>query len=202
MPPIACLRGGKFLALLALAAAVSAEDSIIRHYNGPSATGTPTLTYYRPVYWAGNVTNPPANSPANGTRLTQGYITIQAESHPYRFRKFDVLDLEGCMDRNSAAFRTYFVKSKPSACSAPTGSRYEPEPASPPSLTMDRTATGYSIRSARGGILEIASLSGSLLHRQVLTGPSRFDLGLRPSGLVLVKWRSGKEAWTIPVAGF
>ncbi|MEO7425056.1 MAG: DUF1080 domain-containing protein, partial [Fibrobacteria bacterium] len=88
-------------------------DSVIRHYNKNNATGTPVFTYYRPVYYAGNVINPPAGTPANGTPLKSGYITIQAESAPYRFRRIELVNLEGCMTVGSANYKSYFVHNDP-----------------------------------------------------------------------------------------
>jgi hypothetical protein len=93
-------------------------DSIIRHYNKMGAQGNPVFTYYRPVYYSGNVSNPPAGTPANGTRLTGGYITIQAESAPYRFRRFELVNLEGCMTVGNANYKSYFVKHDAAACGA------------------------------------------------------------------------------------
>jgi hypothetical protein len=94
------------------------SDSIIRHYNKKDPTGTPVLTYYRPVYYAGNVLNPPAGTPANGTRLTGGYITVQAESAPYRFRRIELVNLEGCMTVGNPNYKSYFVHHDAAACNA------------------------------------------------------------------------------------
>jgi hypothetical protein len=91
-------------------------DSIIRHYNKNGASGTPVFTYYRPVYYSGNVLNPPANTPANGTALKSGYISIQAESAPYRFRRIELVNLEGCMTQGNPNYKSYFVRHDAAAC--------------------------------------------------------------------------------------
>ena len=49
----------------------------------------------------------------NGKLLESGTISLQSESHPVQFRKVELLNLEGCMDSDSAAYRDYFVKSNP-----------------------------------------------------------------------------------------
>lgn len=48
--------------------------------------------------------------------LTEGYIAIQAESAPTKFRTIEVLDLVGCKDPKASNFRDYFVKGDPSLC--------------------------------------------------------------------------------------
>ncbi len=52
----------------------------------------------------------------DGTPLTRGYISIQAETAPTDFRKIDLLNLEGCMDPQASKYRRYFVKSNPAMC--------------------------------------------------------------------------------------
>jgi hypothetical protein len=61
---------------------------------------------------------------AGGAPVKEGYIAIQAEGTTTMFRKIEVLNLVGCMDRTKAAYRSYFVKDDPSACTA-TGLRWK-----------------------------------------------------------------------------
>ena len=51
-----------------------------------------------------------------GTILTDGYIALQAESHPIDFRNIELLDLCGCMDSKAKNFKSYFVKEDNSKC--------------------------------------------------------------------------------------
>lgn len=61
-------------------------DSIIHHL----VQGDTVMTYSRPQI-GGDL---PEGFPlAEGTPLTSGYIALQAESHPYEFRKVELLDL-------------------------------------------------------------------------------------------------------------
>jgi hypothetical protein len=61
-------------------------DSIIRHL----VNGDTVLTYSKPRI-GGEL---PEGFPLEeGTPLTSGYIALQAESHPYEFRKIELLDL-------------------------------------------------------------------------------------------------------------
>lgn len=51
-----------------------------------------------------------------GEPLGEGYISLQSESHPVQFRRVELLNLEGCMDPESPAFRAWFVEPDPAAC--------------------------------------------------------------------------------------
>jgi hypothetical protein len=64
-------------------------DSIIHHL----VNGDTVLTYTQPQIGGGNV---PEDYPLlEGTLVSSGYIALQAESHPYQFRKVELLDLSG-----------------------------------------------------------------------------------------------------------
>lgn len=51
-----------------------------------------------------------------GQILTEGYIALQAESHPIDFKNIQLLDLCGCMDKNAKNYKSYYVKNKPESC--------------------------------------------------------------------------------------
>ena len=51
-----------------------------------------------------------------GELLNEGYIALQAQSHPTEFRKVELLNLVGCMDKKASNFKPYFVKSDNSKC--------------------------------------------------------------------------------------
>lgn len=51
-----------------------------------------------------------------GEILTEGYIALQAESHPIDFRSIELLDLCGCMDEKATNYKRYFVKNDPAKC--------------------------------------------------------------------------------------
>jgi len=52
----------------------------------------------------------------DSTILTEGYIALQAESHPIDFKNIELLDLCGCMDEKAKNYKNYFVCSKPDSC--------------------------------------------------------------------------------------
>ncbi|MEM9888158.1 MAG: DUF1080 domain-containing protein [Bacteroidota bacterium] len=51
-----------------------------------------------------------------GEVLTEGYIALQAESHPIDFKNIELLDLSGCMDEKAKNYKSYFIKAVPSKC--------------------------------------------------------------------------------------
>lgn len=52
----------------------------------------------------------------NGLLLKEGYIALQAESHPVDFRNIQLLDLCGCGDPKAKNYKAYVVQSKPESC--------------------------------------------------------------------------------------
>ena len=51
-----------------------------------------------------------------GEILTEGYIALQAESHPIDFKNIELLDLCGCMDPKAENYKTYYLKDQPESC--------------------------------------------------------------------------------------
>ncbi len=52
----------------------------------------------------------------DGKPLSEGTISLQGESHPVEFRKVELLNLVGCMDRKSRSYRPYYEKNDPGGC--------------------------------------------------------------------------------------
>lgn len=106
------------------AEAIVYGDSIIHQI----INGDTVLTYEKPVV-AGDFVNSAFNFTFGGfgadsaqwiqkknMPLTTGYIALQAESHPIRFRKIELLNLEGCMDKNATNYKSYYIKADNSKC--------------------------------------------------------------------------------------
>jgi hypothetical protein len=84
-------------------------DSVIRHF----VEGQPVLTYEKPVIgetgedigrylsdeWKQKI----------GMPLKEGHIALQAESHPIHFRKVELLNLKGCMNKQCSNYRPHYV---------------------------------------------------------------------------------------------
>ncbi|HKK77872.1 MAG TPA: DUF1080 domain-containing protein [Saprospiraceae bacterium] len=52
----------------------------------------------------------------DGEVLTEGYIALQAESHPIDFKNIRLLNLCGCKDPQAKNYKAYFVKDAPESC--------------------------------------------------------------------------------------
>ena len=87
-------------------------DESVRHM----IDGQVVLEYAKPQIGGGNVAPVDPAVKVDGTPLTGGFISIQAETAPADFRKIEVLNLEGCMDPKASNFKSYYVKNKPSDC--------------------------------------------------------------------------------------
>ena len=66
-------------------------DELIRHI----VEGETVLEYTKPQIGGGNVSPVDPKVKVDGTPLTGGYISIQAETAPTDFRKIELLNLEG-----------------------------------------------------------------------------------------------------------
>jgi len=76
--------------------------------------GTPVITYSSPQL--GGDVKSAVFAKRSGELLSEGYIALQAESHPTEFRKVEVLNLMGCTDRKAKNFKAYYVKPDNTKC--------------------------------------------------------------------------------------
>jgi hypothetical protein len=78
--------------------------------------GQPVLSYEKPQYGAGNVNGHDPSLKKDGELIEGGSISLQSESHPVEFRKVELLNLVGCMDRKAKNYKAYFEKDDPKSC--------------------------------------------------------------------------------------
>jgi len=78
--------------------------------------GVTVLEYSQPQYGGGAVNEFEPGAKPDGRLIESGYIALQSESHPIEFRKVELLDLAGCMDRKASNYKSYYVKSVPAQC--------------------------------------------------------------------------------------
>ncbi len=169
-------------------------DSLIKFMVGKDTV----FKFTKPVMGgggAGNTTVPIVeNQP-----IKEGYILIQSESAPILFRKIEVLDLVGCMDKSKQAYRSYFVKSNPAACAVVTDVHI-------PSVFSEDiriSEAGHSLVIKGTGSLygEIISLNGSLLGSSRGQNSVTLNLLNPKPGLyiVRVKTSEGTVTRTLPL---
>ena len=87
-------------------------DSVIKHI----ANGDTVMVYRKPEMGGGSASNTKPGVLVNGKPITEGTISLQAETAEIDFRKVEILNLKGCMDPRSESFKPYYIKSDPSAC--------------------------------------------------------------------------------------
>jgi 3-keto-disaccharide hydrolase len=87
-------------------------DELVRHI----VEGQTVLEYTKPQMGGGAVAPVDPAVKIDGTPMTGGYISIQAETAPIDFRKIELLNLEGCTDPKASTYKSYVVKSNPAMC--------------------------------------------------------------------------------------
>jgi hypothetical protein len=78
--------------------------------------GATVLEYEKPMIGGGVANGYDPAIKKDGTILEDGYFALQAESQPVEFRRVRLLNLSGCMDPSSPAYRAYFVHRDDSKC--------------------------------------------------------------------------------------
>jgi len=90
---------------------VHGGGAIVHRVNGETV-----LQYEKPQIGGGNVAGHDPALKKDGELLTSGSISLQAESHPVEFRKVELLNLAGCMDKKAKNYKSYYEKDEPSTC--------------------------------------------------------------------------------------
>jgi len=78
--------------------------------------GKQVLQYELSQYGGAQVDGYNTTTKPDGTLIDSGYISLQSESHPIDFRKVEILNLAGCMDRNATNYKSYYLKPVPEDC--------------------------------------------------------------------------------------
>src|SRR4051812_27993154 len=78
--------------------------------------GKTVLEYGNLQIGGGNVSHFDPAIKKDGAPLVEGYLALQAESHPTEFRKIEVLDLSGCMDPKAANYKSYYIHRDDTQC--------------------------------------------------------------------------------------
>tara|TARA_R110000765_G_scaffold68446_1_gene132276 strand:+ start:142 stop:1038 length:897 start_codon:yes stop_codon:yes gene_type:complete len=87
-------------------------DSLVQHI----MDGEVVLEFKSPTIGGGNISGYNESAYEEGKPLKEGYISIQAESHPIDFKSIEVLNLCGCMDEKANNYKSYYVKAANTTC--------------------------------------------------------------------------------------
>ncbi|WP_149273535.1 3-keto-disaccharide hydrolase [Pareuzebyella sediminis] len=79
------------------------EDKVVMEYRNPTIGGGNVGGYQEAVY-------------EEGKPVKEGYISIQAETHPIDFKSIELLNLCGCMDKEAKNYKSYYVKADNTTC--------------------------------------------------------------------------------------
>lgn len=87
-------------------------DSLIQHILEDKVV----MEYRKPTIGGGAISGYKESAYKEGAPLKEGYISIQAETHPIDFKSIEVLDLCGCMDSKAKNYKSYYIKADKEAC--------------------------------------------------------------------------------------
>lgn len=87
-------------------------DSLIQHF----VNGDMVMSYQKPQVGGEVVSGFDPQFKPDGQLLTEGYISLQSESHPIEFRKVEILNLVGCTDPQALNYKSYYEKSDNTQC--------------------------------------------------------------------------------------
>jgi hypothetical protein len=90
---------------------VHGGGEIVHRVNGETV-----LRYEQPQIGGGAVAGHDPAVKKDGQILTEGTISLQAESHPVEFRKVELLNLVGCRDKKAKNYKSYYEKDDPASC--------------------------------------------------------------------------------------
>jgi len=87
-------------------------DSLVQHI----MEGQVVMEFNKPTIGGGNISGYKESAYKEGAAIKEGYISIQAETHPIDFKFIELLDLCGCMDKEAKNYKSYYVKADNSTC--------------------------------------------------------------------------------------
>lgn len=87
-------------------------DSLIQHILEEEVV----MGYKKPTIGGGNIKGYEEAVYREGAPIKEGYISIQAETHPIDFKSIELLNLCGCMDKKAKNYKSYYVKADNATC--------------------------------------------------------------------------------------
>ena len=87
-------------------------DSLVQHILEDKVV----MEYRKPTIGGGNISGYKEDVYQEGKPLKEGFISIQAETHPIDYKSIELLNLCGCMDKKAKNYKSYYVKADNAAC--------------------------------------------------------------------------------------
>ena len=87
-------------------------DSLLQHI----LEGEVVMEYRKPTIGGGSISGYKETAYQEGVALKEGFISIQAETHPIDFKSIELLNLCGCMDPEAKNYKSYYVKADNRSC--------------------------------------------------------------------------------------
>jgi len=87
-------------------------DSLIQHILEDSVV----MEYRKPTIGGGAISGHKESAYIEGVPLKDGYISIQAETHPIDFKSIELLNLTGCTDKKAKNYKSYYINADNSTC--------------------------------------------------------------------------------------
>lgn len=87
-------------------------DSLVQHI----MDGQVVIEFSKPTIGGGSISGYKESAYQEGKALKEGYISIQAETHPIDFKSIELLNLCGCMDEKATNYKDYYVKADNVTC--------------------------------------------------------------------------------------
>jgi hypothetical protein len=152
------------------AAALVLGDSIIQHF----IEGKAVLTYYKPMQMSGAVGG--NTVPIVDRRpIDSGYILLQSESAPIRFRNIELANLKGCRDQDSPRYKSYYVRHDAADCQATTSPARDSGPSRV--FAFEPAAGRLTLEVPGEHAVRLADLEGRILWSARGRGRKTYDLG-------------------------
>ena len=130
--------------------------------------------------------------------LKEGFITLQAEGSSTQFRKIEVLDLVGCMDKTKPGYRSYFVKNDNTLCNVTTTTSKAHSPIE--NLTVVRSEKNILVSGHQITQVELLDMSGKVIEARSASSGASFSLSIAHPSLYIVRIvsKSGTQLIKVP----
>ena len=162
----------------------------ITHY----VNGQKVLEYEQPQYGGGSVDNYNSTTKPDGQLIDGGYISLQSESHPIDFRKVELLNLAGCMDKAATNYKSYYLKHVPGDCRFAEGVKPAMRRAGEYSLMADSLPQEGIPKGTLEGPFEFHSkIIAGTVRRYWIFVPAQYDRK-KPKPANLLVFQDGQRA--------